>query len=166
MHATIRRYDGVDQNRTTELTSKVNETLMPKLNKLPGFKGYYLIDAGNGVFSSLGLFETPEQGMESTKLVTTWIREEKLETILPNEPKITSGKIVARSSDRVLVGRVARPHRIRRRARLAGPSFVPDSRNARCSRTCPAERVLVISPLIRRPVRADPPTAVTVRESA
>ena len=103
MHAIIRRHDGVDQNRTTELTSKVNETLMPKLNKLPGFKGYYLIDAGNGVFTSLGLFETPEQSMESTKLVTTWIREEKLETILPNEPKITSGKIVARSSDRVLV---------------------------------------------------------------
>ena len=101
MFATIRRYDGVDQNRTTELTSKVNETLMPKLNKLPGFKGYYLIDAGNGVLSSLGLFETPEQGMESTKLVTTWIREEKLDTILPNEPKITSGKIVAHS-DRVL----------------------------------------------------------------
>ena len=31
MFATIRRYDGVDQNRTTELTSKVNETLVPKL---------------------------------------------------------------------------------------------------------------------------------------
>ena len=102
MFATIRRYDGVDQNRTTELTSKVNETLVPKLEKLPGFKGYYLIDAGNGVFTSLGLFETPEQGMESTKFVTTWIREEKLDTILPNEPKITSGKIVAHS-DRVLV---------------------------------------------------------------
>ncbi|HEU5263692.1 MAG TPA: hypothetical protein VI409_11420 [Gaiellaceae bacterium] len=98
MFATIRRYDGVDQNRTTELTSKVNETLVPKLSKLPGFAGYYLIDAGNGVFSSLGLFETPEQGMESTKLVTTWIREEKLDTILPNEPKITSGKIVAHSN--------------------------------------------------------------------
>ena len=26
MHATIRRYDGVDQNRTVELTGKVNET--------------------------------------------------------------------------------------------------------------------------------------------
>ena len=102
MHAIIRRYDGVDQNRTTELTNKVNETLVPKLNKLPGFKGYYLIDAGNGVFSSLGLFETPEQGMESTKLVTTWLREEKLDTILPNEPKITSGRVVA-NSDRVLV---------------------------------------------------------------
>ena len=102
MHAIIRRYDGVDQNRTTELTSKVTETLVPELSKLPGFKGYYLIDAGDGVFSSLGLFETPEQGMESTKLATTWLREEKLDTILPNAPTITSGKIVAHS-DRVLV---------------------------------------------------------------
>ena len=102
MHATIRRYDGVDQNRTVELTTKVNETLLPKLNKLPGFKGYYLIEAGDGVFSSLNLFETAEQGMEATKFVATWIREEKLNTILPNEPKITSGRIVAQS-DRVLV---------------------------------------------------------------
>jgi len=102
MHAIIRRYDGVDQNRTTELTNKVKDTLVPKLSKLPGFKGYYLIDAGDGVFSSLGLFETPEQSMESTKLATTWLREEKLDTILPNEPKITSGRVIA-SSDRVLV---------------------------------------------------------------
>ncbi len=102
MHATIRRYDGVDQNRSVELTSKVNETLVPKLNKLPGFAGYFLIDAGNGIFTSLGLFETPEQGMESTKIVATWIRDEKLETLFPNEPKITSGRIVAHS-DRVLV---------------------------------------------------------------
>ena len=102
MFATIRRYDGVDQNRTVELTRKVNETLVPKLEKLSGFAGYYLIEAGNGVFSSLSLFETPEQGMESTKFVTSWIRDEKLETIIPNEPKITSGKIVAHS-DRVLV---------------------------------------------------------------
>ena len=102
MHATIRRYDGVDQNRLAELTRKVNETLVPKLEKLSGFKGYYLIEAGNGVFSSLSLFETPEQGMESTKLVATWIRDEKLDTIVPNEPKVTSGKIVAHS-DRGLV---------------------------------------------------------------
>ena len=102
MYATIRSYHGVDQNRTAELTAKVNETLIPQLRELPGFSGYCLVDAGNGIFTSLGLFETPEQGMESTKLVTTWIREEKLDTILPNEPKITSGKIVAHS-DRVLV---------------------------------------------------------------
>ena len=102
MHATIRRYDGVDQNRSAELTRKVNETFVPKLEKLPGFKGYFLIEAGNGVFSSLSLFDTPEQGMESTKIVATWIRDEKLDAIVPNEPKVTTGRVVA-TSDRVLV---------------------------------------------------------------
>ena len=102
MFATIRRYDGVDQNRSAELTRKVNETLVPKLNKLPGFAGYWLIEADNGVFSSLSLFESPEQGKESTKIVANWMRDEKLETMIPNEPKITTGKVVVHS-DRVLV---------------------------------------------------------------
>jgi hypothetical protein len=94
MFATIRRYDGVDQDRTMELTTKVNETLVPKLSKLPGFAGYYLVEAGDGVFSSLGLFETPEQGEASSKLASSWVRDEKLETAFPNPPKITSGKVV------------------------------------------------------------------------
>ena len=99
MHATIRRYDGVDQNRTAELTGKVNESLVPQLRKLPGFKGYYLIETDDGaVFSSLGLFETSEQGEESTKVVTSWISEEKLESLLPNPPKITKGAVVAHSN--------------------------------------------------------------------
>jgi hypothetical protein len=102
MHATIRHYDGVDQHRSTELTSKVNETLVPELTKLPGFAGYYLIEMGNGVFSSLSLFETAEQAKDSSRFVATWIRDEKLETILPNEPKITSGRVVAKN-DRVPV---------------------------------------------------------------
>ena len=102
MFAIIRRYDGVDQNRSAELTRNVNETLVPKLEKLSGFAGYWLIEADNGAFSSLSLFETPEQGKESTKTVASWIRDEKLETMVPNEPKITSGKVVAHSN-RVLV---------------------------------------------------------------
>ncbi len=94
MHATIRRYDGVDQNRTVELTTKVNETLVPKLSKLPGFSGYYLIEAGNGVMSSIGFFDTSEHADESTRVASNWVREEKLETALPNPPKITSGEVV------------------------------------------------------------------------
>jgi hypothetical protein len=102
MFAIIRRYDGVDQNRSAELTRNVNETLVPKLEKLSGFAGYWLIEADNGVFSSLSLFETREQGKESTKIAATWMRDEKLETMIPNEPKITTGMVVVHS-DRVLV---------------------------------------------------------------
>jgi hypothetical protein len=99
MHATIRRYDGVDPNRTAELTGKVNETLVPQLRKLPGFMGYYLIETDNGsVFSSLGLFETPAQGEESTKVVSSWIGEHNLETLLPNAPRITDGQVVVHSN--------------------------------------------------------------------
>jgi hypothetical protein len=98
MHATIRRYEGVDQNRTDELSRKVNETLVPKLSKLPGFKGYFLIDDGKGIMSSFGLFETPTQADDSTRIVAGWVRDEKLESALPNEPKITTGKVVAHSN--------------------------------------------------------------------
>jgi len=95
MHATIRRYDGIDQARTVELTRKIDETLVPKLSKLQGFKGYYLIEAGNGVISSLGLFDSVEQTDESTRVTDSWMRDEKLETVFPNPPKITTGKVVA-----------------------------------------------------------------------
>jgi hypothetical protein len=98
MHATIRRYEGVDTARTNELTGKVNEKLVPELRKLPGFAGYYLIEAGNGVLSSLGLFETAEQADESTKVVAQWIRDENFDSAMPNAPKITSGKVVAHSN--------------------------------------------------------------------
>jgi hypothetical protein len=94
MHATIRRYEGVDRNRTEELAKKVSEGLAPRLSELPGFVGYYLIEAGNGVISSLGLFENVEQGDESTRVAAAWLREEKLETMLPNAPKITSGEVI------------------------------------------------------------------------
>ena len=98
MHATIRRFEGVDAARTNELTGKVNEKLVPQLRKLPGFAGYYLIEAGNGVMSSLGLFETAEQADESTKVVAQWIQDENFTSAMPNAPKITSGKVVAHSN--------------------------------------------------------------------
>jgi hypothetical protein len=98
MHATIRRYEGVDKNRTDELSTKINESLAPKLSKLPGFSGYYLIETGNGVMSSLSLFENAEQAEESTRVVSTWLRDEQLEDAFPNSPKVTNGKVLARSN--------------------------------------------------------------------
>jgi len=94
MYATVRRYEGVDQSRTDELTKKVDQSLLPRLSKLPGFEGYYLIEAGNGVMSSIGLFDTSAHADESTRIAATWVREEKLETALPNEPKITDGEVI------------------------------------------------------------------------
>ena len=98
MHATVRRYDGVDESRRDELAKKVNEALIPRLSKLPGFSGYYLVEAGTGVMTSISLFDSQEHADESTRLAATWIRDEKLETLIPNTPKITSGKVIAHSN--------------------------------------------------------------------
>jgi hypothetical protein len=102
MFATIRRYEAIDQARTSELVKKVDESLVPRLSNLPGFCGYHLIEAGNGVMSSIGFFDTSAQADESTRVASNWVREEKLETALPNPPKITAGKVVV-SKTRELV---------------------------------------------------------------
>ncbi len=94
MHATIRRYESIDQARTAELVKKAEDNLLPRLSGLPGFNGYYLIEAGNGVISSVGFFDTAEHGEESTRVASNWVREEGLEKALPNPPKITSGQVV------------------------------------------------------------------------
>jgi hypothetical protein len=98
MYCTVRRYEAIDQSRTSELVKKVDEILVPRLSKLPGFSGYHLIDAGNGVMTSIGFFETSAQADESTRVASNWLREEKLEMALPNPPKITSGEVVAHAA--------------------------------------------------------------------
>ena len=134
MHATIRRYEGVDATRIDEVVGKVNETLVPQLRELSGFAGYYLIKADNGIVSSVSLFETPEHAEESTKLVSKWITDENFASALPNTPKITSGKVVAQS-DRVLSRRVARTSRAEQGLAPVRPcSCAADATRARSSR--------------------------------
>ena len=98
MFATIRRYDSIDSARTDELVKKAEETLVPSLTELPGFNGYFLIEAGNGIMSSVSFFDTPEHADESTRVATNWVREQNLEKALPNAPKITSGEVVVQKS--------------------------------------------------------------------
>jgi len=96
MHATIGRYEGIDRARTEELTKKVGESFLPRVNKLDGFRGYYLIETNEGVMSSIGFFDTMAQADELTRLSATWVRDEKLDTVLPNPPKVTGGEVIAK----------------------------------------------------------------------
>ena len=94
MFATIRHYESVDPDRAAEVVSKVDQGLAPSLSELPGFHGYYLVDAGDGVLTSIGLFDTAEHADDSTDVASRWIGAERLHTALPKAPKITRGEIV------------------------------------------------------------------------
>lgn len=102
MFATIRRYEAIDQDRTSELVKKADESLLPSLSELPGFNGYFLIEAGNGVLSSIGFWDTSAHADESTRVASNWVREQKLETALPNPPKITSGEVVVQKTSELV----------------------------------------------------------------
>ncbi len=95
MYATHRRYEGIDQSRIEELTRKVNDGLIPRLSKLPGFNGYFLMEAGDGVVRSTSLFDTTSQADDSTRVAAEWLQEEKLETLIPNPPKVIVRKVLA-----------------------------------------------------------------------
>jgi hypothetical protein len=94
MFATVRRYEGIDASKIEQLKKSVDESLAPKLSELPGFSSYFLIDTGNGVVSSVGVFDTSAQANESTRLASEWVRDQKLEEILQNPPKVTDGEII------------------------------------------------------------------------
>jgi hypothetical protein len=95
MYATHRRYEGIDQSRIEELTRKVNDGLTPRLSKLPGFEGYFLTEAGDGVIGSTSLFDTSSQAEDSTRVAAEWTQEEKLEELVPNPPKVMTRKVLA-----------------------------------------------------------------------
>ena len=124
MYATVRRYEGIDKDRTDELTKKLGESLMPRMSKLPGFGGYFVIEAGEGVMTSINLFETSDQAHESTRVAATWIREENLED-RSSEHAEDHGRRSRRARDeRSLQGVTAlRQLRTAEKARFGGPSL-------------------------------------------
>jgi hypothetical protein len=95
MYAAIRRYEGVDESRTAEITSKANDNLIPRLSELPGFNGYFLFEPANGLLTSISLFETSSHLDESNRVAAKVLQEGDLQAVMPNPPKITSGKLMA-----------------------------------------------------------------------
>ncbi len=95
MYSSIRRYEGVDESRSTEIAGKVTENLIPRLSELPGFSGYFLFEPVDGVLTSISLFETSSSLDESNRLAAKVLQDENLQSVIPNPPKITSGKLMA-----------------------------------------------------------------------
>ena len=95
MYATIRRFEGIDESRTAEITRTTNEKLIPRLSELPGFNGYFLFEPANGVLTSISLFETSSDLDESNRVSAKIVQEENLQQALPSALNIPSGKLMA-----------------------------------------------------------------------
>ncbi len=95
MYITVRRYEGVSDPQ--EAAKRVKEKFVPFISGLPGFVEYKWIDLGQGIMLSISVFDTLPNAIEGNQAAVGWVRS-NLASVLPQNPRIESGKIVAHAS--------------------------------------------------------------------
>lgn len=90
MYAAVRRYEGVSKPR--EVGRLVEEAYLPLVSDIPGFVSYDWLEAEGGVVLSTSVFQDKAGVEESNRRAATLVRE-KLASLLPNPPQITTGEV-------------------------------------------------------------------------
>ena len=88
---TVRRYEGVTDPKEAERL--VREGFVPLISKLPGFISYYFTDAGNNVMISVSVYTNQAAEEESNRVAAEFVKQ-KMTSLLPNPPRVTSGHVV------------------------------------------------------------------------
>ena len=110
MHAVIRRYK-VRLGTVASAAQHAESSLLPQMNRLPGFVAYYLLDAGDSVLASISVCETPEGADAAAALAASWFRSDWPSfKLIP--PEITDGEVLVHAE----VGRATGRRRTERRA--------------------------------------------------
>ena len=94
----VASYEGIDKVRSEEITRKAGDSLLPALSKLPGLRRLLLDRCRRGRLHLDRLFEDARQAHESARMAARSVREQKLESALPNTPKITAGPVIVHES--------------------------------------------------------------------
>jgi heme-degrading monooxygenase HmoA len=96
MHTVIRRYQGVQDS--AQVARRAVEEFAPSLRDQPGFQGYWVVDAGDGVIATISVFDTEEAAAESVAAAATWVKE-TMPQLVPNPPQVTAGATTGVSAE-------------------------------------------------------------------
>ena len=91
MYVAVRRYEGV--TNPEEAARITREVFVPIIREMPGFVGYYDVDAGDGVMVSISVFEHKDSEEQSTFRAGEFVAED-LGPLSPNPPQVTAGELV------------------------------------------------------------------------
>jgi hypothetical protein len=92
MHLVIRKFNHISS--MAEAARRAESGLGQLLKPSPGFQGYYVFDAGDGVGGSVSLFESKEAALAANEKALAWIRG-SLVDVINGEPEITMGEVLA-----------------------------------------------------------------------
>ena len=97
MFAAVRVYEGINQSVGEETVRRVREGLIPLLRPVPGFVDYHLVEAGDGTWVSISLFEDRAGADASTQTAGSWVRE-NLADLVQAAPRVITGEVRASSA--------------------------------------------------------------------
>ena len=90
MHATLGRYDRV--SASSDEVIRVGRQLAAVLSQASGFVSYVLLDMGDGVLTTVSIFETQAELEEADRLTAAWVAAHPTPLTPPTEA--VSGEIL------------------------------------------------------------------------
>ena len=90
MYTAIRTYTTSDPGQVRQL---VQQEFVPIVKDLPGFIGYYIVDAGDGKIASITVCDEREDVEESRKRAAEWVRD-RLSSLITSGPEVMMGDTV------------------------------------------------------------------------
>jgi hypothetical protein len=87
MYTAIRTYTTSD---SAELAKRVQEEFVPMMRDVPGFVGYYVVDAGDGRIASITVCDDQAGVEESTRRASDWVQK-RLASLITAGPDVLMG---------------------------------------------------------------------------
>jgi hypothetical protein len=91
MYVVIRKFNHISS--VPDAARRAKSGIGPLLKQSPGFQGYYVFDAGDGVGGSVTMFDSKETALEANEKALAWIRGSLMD-VIDGEPEITMGEIL------------------------------------------------------------------------
>jgi len=92
LFAIVRKFT-LRRGSAPEVARRVEESLVPLLRQLSGFRNYYLFDGGPDVLVSIRIFDSADEALASNELAAAWIRNNVLEST-KGMPEVMAGEVL------------------------------------------------------------------------
>jgi hypothetical protein len=91
MYMVIRKFNRM--RSVAEAARRAESGVGELLRQSPGFLGYYVFDAGDGIGGSVSLFESKEAAVAANEQALAWIRGSLMD-VIDGVPEITMGEVL------------------------------------------------------------------------
>jgi hypothetical protein len=78
----------------SEAARRIETELVPLLKQVPGLRGYYAFDGGDGTGGSVSLFESEEAALASNEKAVSWTREALADLVEGHNMEVIAGEVL------------------------------------------------------------------------